>query len=165
MIVMLATSHIAVTTLILIGTKSAGIELNVPIVIVSYALGVGVDIDHIVFYGKDSLDRIIEYKKDRHHFKLGEKNLHSYLQEPVALFAVILLSLATYVVTKNIAVFIPAICFAAHIVMDMLMDFDSHILWPISKKAYRGPYKQNVFIEAIIGTLLSVFLILIFLGS
>lgn len=162
---MLITSHIAVTTFILIGTKSAGIELNVPIVVASYALGVGVDIDHVVFYGKDSLDRIIEYKKDRHNFKLGEKNLHSYLQEPVALFAVILLSLATYIVTQNIAVFVPAICFAAHIVMDMLMDFDSHILWPISKKAFRGPYKQNVFIEAIIGTLLSVFLILIFFGS
>lgn len=159
---MLVTSHIAVTTLILIGTKSAGIELNLPIVVASYALGVGVDLDHVVFYGKDSLGRLKEYKKDRHNFKLGEKNLHSYLQEPVALFAVILLSLATYIVTRNIAVLVPTICFAAHIVMDMVMDFDSYILWPISKKAYRGPYKQNVFIEAIIGTLLSIFLILIF---
>ena len=162
---MLATSHIAATTLVLIGAKSAGIELNVPIVVASYALGVGIDIDHVVFYGKDSIGRLIEYKKDRHNFKLGEKNLHSYLQEPVALFAVIILSLATYVVTKNIAVFVPAICLAAHVVMDMIMDFDSYIFWPISKKAFRGPYKQNVFVEAIIGTLLSVFFILIFFRS
>ena len=159
---MLVTSHIAATTLVLIGADSIGIDLNVPIVVASYALGVAIDIDHVVFYGKDSIGRLKEYKNDRKNFKLGETNLHSYLQEPVTLIAVIVLSLATYVVTKNIAVFIPALCFAVHIAMDMIMDFDSYVFWPISKKAYRGPYKQNVYFEAIVGIVLSILFILIF---
>lgn len=162
---MLITTHIAATTAIMLGASEVGADLNLTIIAASYVLGVAVDLDHAIFYWQDSLTRTKQYVRNRKEFKLGETKLHTHFQEPFTFLVVFGLSTVIFLFSHNLSVFLPAICFGVHIFMDSLVDFDNYLLWPYSKKSYKGPYKQNVVIEGIVGTLLSVVFIIAFLSQ
>ncbi len=160
---MLITSHFAATTAILVGAEYFGLNVDAKIIAASYVLGVGIDLDHIVFHWKDSIERVKEYKNDRKNFQLGKTDLHSFIQEPIAVIVALLITIGVFAFSGKLAIFVPFLCYFVHVAMDSLIDFPNYIFWPFSKKAYKGPLKQNITAEALIGSVLSILLFIIFL--
>jgi len=156
---MLVTSHIATTTAILLGANALGVDLDGKIVTISYAFGVGIDLDHILFYWQGSIQNIREYLQDRKNFKWGKAKLHSSLQEPFAALVALGISSILFLFNKNPAMFLPAVSLVAHIFMDSLSNFENRLLWPFSSKVYRGPLKTKEIVEAIWGIVISIILI------
>jgi len=162
---MLTTSHLAATTGLLIGANYVGIDLNTTTISLTYLLGVAIDIDHATIKHKKSIGRLKEYKNNPKSFVQGKENLHTLLQEPIAVMLAFMISLIIFFFYKNVSIFLPAIALLVHVLMDSILNFENQLLWPLSKKGFRGPLKQSVKIEAVIGTILSIILIIILLNQ
>ncbi|MFC1710210.1 metal-dependent hydrolase [Patescibacteria group bacterium] len=157
---MLITSHIAATTGLLVGANYLGVNPSTTTILVTYLLGVGIDLDHAVFKHKKSIKRFKEYKNNPKDFVQGKENLHTILQEPITVVVIFIISLLAYLLTKNITVFLPAIALSIHVLMDSLLSFENQLLWPFTKKGFKGPFQQKIKTEAIIGTILSIVLVI-----
>lgn len=161
---MLATSHFIATTGILLLAKKIGLNVSLEIVILTYLLGNGIDIDHIIVYPKKSLIAAKNFLKGR-KAEYGKVRLHSYLQEPWFAITVLLVSLAIFVFLKRVAIFLPGFALSIHILIDALTKFDNYLFWPFSKKSFNGFIPSNSKLEYILSIVLAILIFYIALKN
>ena len=162
---MLITSHLAATTGLLVGANYIGIDLNATTIFATCLLGVGIDIDHVTIKHKKSIRRLKEYKSNPKNFVQGKENLHTILQEPMAVILVFIISLIIFFYSNNVSIFLPAVALLVHVLMDSILNFENQLLWPFSKKGFKGPFKQGVKTEAVVGIILSTVSVIVLLNQ
>ncbi len=133
---MLITSHLVATTSILLIAQKTGIELTSSTVLLSYALGVGIDLDHILLYPKTSLEQLRSLAVTKTNYVPDTLPNHSFLQRPITCL-ILLLILYGF----NLSV-IPAICLGIHILMDTLVS-QKQLLWPWSARYFSPVLKPS----------------------
>lgn len=160
---MLAISHFIITALILFFGKKILGDISLAVIFLSYLFGVFIDLDHLIFHFQES---VREFKKNlTGKFKereRGKKYLHSVFQEPWFFFALLIITTVLFLFTKKTEVFLPTFCLGTHIFFDALMDFDNFLLWPFSKKKFRGFIPSGTLVEIIVSIFLLVVFVFIF---
>lgn len=158
---MLFFSHLAATLfLILAAQKFTPVDFNA--IIFTIIAGVLIDFDHI-FYPKKSFIAAKEFilKKQKKEMYTGSRYvLHSYLQEPIFVFVLLIIASVIFF-TKNASwvIFLPVIALSLHIIMDSLMVFRKMLLWPFSKKEFKGFLPSNTKLEFIIDVIALGFIV------
>lgn len=160
---MLFFSHlIATLLLILVVHKFAPVGLN--IIIFSVIAGVLIDFDHIIFYPKKSFivskEFILNKRQKKEAYVGGHYVLHSYLQEPICAFVfLIITSVIFFTEDASWVIFLPAMALILHVIMDSLMVFVNTLLWPFSKKEFKGFLPSNTKFEFVVDIIFLVFLV------
>lgn len=158
---MLFFSHLAATLfLILAAQKFTPVDFNV--IIFTIIAGVLIDLDHI-FYLKNSFIAAKEFilkKQKKEMYTGGHYALHSYLQEPIFVFVILIIASVIFFTKNNSwVIFLPAIALSLHIIMDSLMVFGNMLLWPFSNKEFKGFLPSNTKLEFIIDVIALGFIV------
>lgn len=141
---MLIPTHITATNFLLISCHYLGIPLSFQTIVLSYLAGVFVDMDHIIFFPRKSIESFRNAIRTLDQPKLrGKEMLHTPLQEPAA-------ALALFTV---FGLQIPTISLIIHIILDTLMKYENKVFWPLSKKGFKGLLPSGTITEGILGTI------------
>jgi len=158
---MLASTHFAVTTGILLLAYQFSLPLTKKVILITYLAGFCVDFDHLVLYPQKCWYFFRQIFKQKIKENYGKYYLRSFLQEPFFALLVWLISIFIYFQVQQIVVFLPALALTVHIFLDILMKNENKLLWPFSKKGYFGWMPVNSWLEYFLSIILSVlFLIL-----
>lgn len=148
---MLATSHLVITTVLLIAARKMGLDVSLPVIVWAYLLGNVIDLDHIIGHPQESILAVKGFFQGERRAHSGRYYyMRSRLQEPWFGVATLAVSLPIMSFTQNKAVLLPVVALVLHIALDAVMKFNNHLGWPVSKKGFTGFIPSNTLTEYII---------------
>ncbi len=156
---MLATTHFAATTSLLLAARQLGINLTSEVIVLTYTFGNLIDLDHLIFYPKQSWQAALEFIKGRGQKSAGQYHLHSKLQEPFFAVIVWMIALVGWQCSDWPVLLLPAGALTLHVFLDSLMRFKNYLLWPFSKRAFHGWIPSNTLVEYVGSIILSIVVI------